>query len=229
MTLDQLAGEVATEFGEQYGDLDVSLQFQKWAQESFDAIVAEARWFFKNATADVVPVAGTAVYTLPATVSEVRAAYISTTYGRVAYSTIERLLARGSNLAEAGTPRAWFYSGLDSATTGLKVQFWPVPNAALVSSGAVIRMETLSRPASLSPTDTIPLPSEYIRVMRDGIRFRVKFNDNDLEGARAAHTLFQDGLALLNSRFHGAEEGGSSLRIKRLKASRQAPGATEEG
>lgn len=231
MTLDQLAQEMATEFGEQYGDLDIADQFQRWTQETYEEVVSDARWFFKNGEETVTPVAGTATYTLPATVSEIRMAYVNTTPrpSRVAYSAVERLLARGENLAEAGTPRAWYYAGIDSSTTAKKIKFWPVPDAAFVATGNVVVLETISRPESLSATDTIPLPSEYIRVLRDGIRFRVKFNDNDLEGAQAAHSKFLSGLDRLNMRFHGAEEGGSSLRVKRLKAARQAPGAAEGG
>lgn len=231
MTLDELAQQMATEFGEQYGDLDIADQFQKWVQETYEEVVADARWFFKNSSEEITPVAGTAVYTLPTTVSEIRAAYINSTPkpARVSYSAVERLLARGENLAAPGTPRAWYYAGIDPNTTAKKIKFWPVPDAAFAATGNKVILETINRPETLALTDTIPLPTEYIRVIRDGVRYRVKFNDNDLDGSRASYTVFREGLARLNARFHGAEEGGSNLRVKRLKATRQAPGSTEEG
>src|SRR5262245_33964687 len=103
MTLDGLAQELATEFGEQYGDLDIADQFQRWTQETYEEVVGQARWFFKNGEENLSPVAGQSVYTLPTTVSEIRTAFInSTPPTRVAYCAVERLIARGENLALAG-------------------------------------------------------------------------------------------------------------------------------
>jgi hypothetical protein len=225
MTLDSLAQVMATEFGEQYGDLDIADQFRDWTQEVFEEVVGDARWFFKNGSTDIVPVLGQAVYTLPVGVAEVRTAYIPTTPkpARVAYSSVERLLARGANLGEPGTPRAWHYCGIDSTTTAQKVRLWPVPDAAFLATGLHVVLETVNRPEALLTTDTIPLPPEYIRVMRDGIRFKVKFNDGDLEGASLAHQRFSSGLDRLNMRFNGQEQQGSNLRVKKIKANRAEP------
>jgi len=85
------------------------------------------------------------------------------------------------------------------------------------------------RPEQLSPSSTIPLPRDYNNVLRDGVRWRMKMNESDIESARAFKTLFSEGLAKLNQQYHGAEEGGSGLRVKRLKATRQTTSAPEGG
>jgi hypothetical protein len=233
MTLDGLAQEMATEFGEQYGDLDIADQFKKWTQQAYEEVVANARWLFRNNRVAVTLVAGTSVYTLAATVSQIRAAYLSnagqTLQQTVAYCTVERLRARGEALGETGTPLAWFYSGWDSATHAMKVQVWPVPDASAVATWPTMYLDVVERPLTLVASDTIPLPVEYLNVIRDCVRYHVKMNDGDVEQARAFRTLYSDGIAQLNQQYLGAEEGGSSLRIKRLHANRQSPATSQEG
>jgi hypothetical protein len=233
MTLDGLAQEMATEFGEQYGDLDIADQFKKWTQQAYEEVVSSARWLFRNARVAVSLVASTSTYTLAPAVSQIRAAYLSnagqTTQQRVAYCTVERLRARGEALGEAGTPEAWFYSGWDNASQAIKVQVWPVPDASAVATWPTMYLEVLERPTTLAAADAIPLPVEYLNVIRDCIRYHVKMNDGDVEQARAFRTLYSEGLASLNQQYQGAEEGGSSLRIKRLHGNRQAPAASEVG
>lgn len=229
MTLDQLSSEMALEFGEQYSDLDVSMQFQSWTNETINEVYSAARWFFKNVKVQIDPVAGTAEYTLPATVSQVRDVQIPATGIRIAFAPVERLIARGYNLALAGTPKAWYLSGVGTGSA-LKVSFWPVPDAAFVTAIAAnpkIDVHASKRPSTLQATDEIPLPEEYVRVVRDGIRARVKYNDNDFNGAEFSRKLFEAGLADLNRMFHGPEKGGSDLRVKMIRATRQQPSAPE--
>lgn len=228
-TLNQIAEEMALEVGEQYGDLDVADQFQKWAQEAIDEVYSDTRWFFKNAVEDVSPVAGTAEYQLSSTVSEIRDIRIPALTTRIAYFPIERINARGWSLSEAGTPKAWYHSGTGTAGE-LKISFYPVPDAAFITAIAadpVIEVHTLKRPPQLGISDNVPLPQEYIRLIKDGVRYRVCLGDKDMQGYEASRRSFMEGLMRLNNRFHGAEGGGSSLRIKLLAAARQAPGAPE--
>lgn len=230
MTRDQLAQELATELGEQYGDLDVADQFQKWVDEAYLDIAASARWFWLNALVTVVPVAAQAEYSLTDT-SEVRIITInSDPPGRVAYSTVERLISRGETLVEEGTPRAWYKSGGSGAA--LKISLWPVPSAAFVALGAAAHLKvfTVARPTGSIAADPVTLlMDEFIPVLRDGVRYRARMADEDTEGARAFHTLYSEGLSALVQKHHGPEAGGSSLRVKRIKAARQSPATAEEG
>lgn len=228
-TLNQLAEEMALETGETFGDLDVAEQFRTWAQEAIDEVYADTRWFFKNATENIAPVAGVAEYQLTSTVSEIRDLTIPALTRRIAYFPVERINARGWSLSEQGTPRAWYHSGTGSAGE-IKISLFPVPNAAFITAIAanpVITAHTLKRPPQLGDDDNIPLPQEYIRLLRDGVRYRVALQDKDIQSYEASRKSFMEGLLRLNQRFHGAEGGGSNLRIKLLPAARQAPGSPE--
>lgn len=229
MTLDQLASEMALEFGEAYSDLDVSMQFQAWTNEAINEVYSAARWFFKNQKVQIDPVMNQAEYTLPATVSQVRDVQVPATGLRIAFAPVERLIARGYNLALPGTPKAWYISGVGTGSA-LKISFWPVPDIDFINAivaNPKIDVHAIKRPSTLQQTDEIPLPEEYLRVVREGIRSRVKYNDNDFNGAEFSRKLFEAGLADLNRTFHGPEKGGSDLRVKMLHATRQQPSAPE--
>lgn len=230
MTLDQLASDMALEFGEQYSDLDVTTQFQAWANEVIGSVYEAERWFFRNTKTQVVPVAGTAEYTLPSTVSQVRDVQVPALGTQIPYAPVERLIARGYVLTTAGTPIAWYVTGLDAAAASLTIAFYKVPDAAYVTSlGGNVNIDVyaVKKFAVLTAGDTIPLPAEFIRAVRDGIRAKVKYNDNDLQGAQLATQDFQQGLNDLARQFHGPEKGGSDLRVKMVRATRQQPSAPE--
>lgn len=232
MTLNDLAQRVATEFGEQYGDPEIAEQYRTWAQETLDEIALDSRWMFRNASIEVVPVIGQAEYTLDVTIDEVKAVYLTQSGvarpGIVAYHPKERLLARGLNPTDAGTPEAWWYSGIDAGTTALKITVYKVPDAAFVTtqSGRII-LDVIKRPSVLASSDTVPLPPAYILVAYEGIRFRSSLNEGEEKKAEAYFARFNDRLSKLNRRYHGDEGVPSGLRIKRTRAIRQAPASPE--
>lgn len=228
-TVDDVASDIATEFGEEFSDLDIKEQFRTWVSEVFEEVYASGRWFFQNDSQNITLVASTKDYSLDTDVAEVRDVRNPTSNARVEYAPVERLIARGKDLLSEGTPTNWYIDSLGSSQE-IKISLFPVPSAAAVAAVPALKAFTLLRPPSLGGTDTIPVPAEYVRVIKDGVRAKVKFSDGDLDGQQVARQLFTDGLMLLNARFHGKARPGSSLPIKlKLKQTHQAPAVADGG
>ncbi len=228
-TVDDVASDIATEFGEEFSDLDIKAQFRLWVSEVFEEVFASGRWFFQNDSQSISLSAGVKDYALDADVAEVRDIRDPNDNVRVEYAPVERLIARGKDLLLAGTPTNWYIDSLGT-NQEIKVSLWPVPDADAVAAITALTAYTLMRPPALGGTDTIPIPREYIRVMKDGIRAKVKFSDGDLDGNQVARQMFQDGLLMLNARFHGKPRQGSTLPVKlKLKQTHQAPAVADGG
>jgi hypothetical protein len=78
-------------------------------------------------------------------------------------------------------------------------------------------------------SDSIPLPIEYIDVVRDGVRWKVRYNENNLEAAGLALQEFKEGIMILNAKFGSQPRQGSNLPVKlKLKQIHQS-GASNDG
>jgi hypothetical protein len=233
MTLGELAEEVAVELGEQYTDSDIAAQYLKWAQQTYEEIVGDGRWVMRNATQGFLTTESVSEYELDSTVSEIRTLYrvpyIFESFAprEIAYLAVEslvaRLVERGLDINAQGAPQFWHYAA--PATNGNhRITLYPEPDTIYS-----IRAEVVTKPEILTSTSTIPLPADFNGVLKDGVRKRALMNDKDVEGAKAYHTMFADGLRLLRMRFTLPDRGGSRLRAKRRPAARQSPGTPQEG
>lgn len=221
----QLAQDLAVEAGEQYDDIDIKEQFEEWVQWAVDEVYAGSPWFFRNASGDITTANGTKVYTLGSTVAQVRDMVVTgvpagqeSIDGRhIVYAPVERLIAHGNDLDEAGAPKYWYFAGVDSSTA-LKVAFQPVPNGIFT-----VTVHELQRPADLGSDDSIPLPKEYLTAVRDKVRFFLAMSDGRVQDAG----VFQQGFAALMqqlaAQYSGLSRGPSRLRIKGVKAEYQSP------
>lgn len=228
-TVDDVAGDIATEFGEEFSDIDIKAQFRLWVIEVFEEVYASGRWFFQNDEQDISLVASQKAYSLDADVSEVRDIRDPNDNVRVEYAPVERLIARGKDLLLEGTPTNWYIDSIGTSQE-IKISLWPIPDAAAVAAITALRAYTLLRPITLSGTTTIPVPIEYVRVIKEGVRAKVKFNDGDLDGSSMAIEAFGNGLMLLNARFHGKPRQGSTLPVKtKLKQTHQSPATADGG
>lgn len=226
-TVDSLASDLATEFGEEYTDIDIATQFQNWVIEVIEEIVTSGRWFFQNDSQTLALVASTRVYSLDADVSEVRQVYDPTNKVRVAYAPVERLVAHGNGIDDEGNqPTHWYMEGIGS-NQEIKIGLYPVPSAAAVAAIPNLTIHTALRPAALASTSTIPLPEEYIRVAKDGVRAKIRFSDGDINGFQLMDRRFTEGLQLLNARFHARPKQPGRLPVQAFKSQSQSPGTAE--
>ncbi|MHA2242987.1 MAG: phage adaptor protein [Candidatus Thorarchaeota archaeon] len=222
-TVNALAQEIATEFGEEYTDQDVADQFRTWVKEVVRRVIASGRWFSQNAVDDITTVASTATYTLDSTTSEVKAIRLTATDKPIIYTPVERLIAKDYNLETTGPPTNWWIDSLD-ASQNIVIRFYPVPDAVYD-----IDAHVLKRPPTLGDSDSIPLPIEYIDVVRDGVRWKVRYNENNLEAAGLALQEFKEGIMILNAKFGSQPRQGSNLPVKlKLKQIHQS-GASNDG
>jgi hypothetical protein len=224
-TVDSVASELALEFGEQFQDIDIADQFRRWVQQTYEEIVQLAPWFFKNDDFSIQLEQGVKEYTLPTTVSAIRdfSIYSATdaptdVRGKLSYTPVERLTARGENLDAPGFPRAYYITGINQSTTAMQIAVWPVPDREYNA-----RIFAVSRPVVLSSTDTIPLPPEYLAALREGVKAKVRFNDGDLQAMQAAEQKMLGLITGLNSSFVGPKGGPSRLGVKRLRGTHQSP------
>lgn len=226
-TVDTLANEMATEMGEEYADLDVADQYLTWVKEVVRKVYAAGRWASANNVETITMATGTASYTLDSTTSEVKSVRIPSTGSKVIYSTVERLIAKDKDLEDTGEPDYWWYDGLD-ASASLKIRFYPVPTTA--QNGVSVQLWVQKRPPSLTDTAVIPLPGEFIDVVRDGVRAKARANENNLEGAMLAKQDFMEGMQLLGARFATPPKAGSTMPLKlKLKQIHQAPADGSQG
>jgi hypothetical protein len=223
-TVNALAQELATEFGEEYTDQDVADLYRTWVKEIVRRVIGTGRWFTQNTTDSVVTVASTPAYSLAATTGEVKSIRIPATDDVVIYTPVERLIAKDKNLELTGKPTNWWVDSLGTSQE-IKIRLYPIPDAVYT-----LELHVLNRPSELGDTDTIPLPVEYIDVVREGVRYKTRYNENNLEAAALALQEFKEGVMLLNAKFGGNPRQGSSLPVKRkLKQIHQQPSTNDGG
>lgn len=224
VTLDDFAREMAEELGEHYADPEIADLLQRWVGESVSEITASGRWFWQNGNEIIVTVDGLRVYTLQSEVSEVTAIWAQDFDKAVAYLPVERLIHRGENLVERGAlPRVWYYAGMDATSTAMKIAFWPVPDATTGS----MNIQYLKRPAIGSLTDLLPIPDDYLDVVRLGVRALSAQNADNIEGYGAARQLFTQRLQVLSARFDPQVLGTSRLRVKQSTRVHQGRAAAD--
>jgi hypothetical protein len=223
-TVNALAQELATEFGEEYTDQDVADLYRSWVKEIVRRVIGSGRWFTQNTTDNVTTIASTSTYSLDPTTGEVKSVRIPSLDQVVIYTPVERLIAKEKNLELTGTPTNWWIDSIGSSQE-IKIRFYPVPNAALT-----IELHVLKRPAELGDTDTIPLPVEYLDIVREGVRYKTRYNENNLQAAGLALQEFKEGIMLLNAKFGGNPRQGSNLPVKqKLKQIHQSPSTNDGG
>lgn len=229
ITVDTLANEIADEFGEEYTDLDVAEQFKSWVKEVVRQVYSSARWFSGNNVETITLADGTAAYSLSSTASEVKSIREPAGNTKLSYTTVERLIARDKDLESSGTPTHWWYDGLGSSNE-VKIRFYPIPSTTSIATAPTLQVWVQKRPPSLGDTDTIPLPDEFIDVIRHGVRARVRLNENNIEAGQIALQEYKEGLMMLLGRFSKPPKLGSTLPGKqKFRTTHQAPGADDGG
>jgi hypothetical protein len=228
-TVDTLANEVADEFGEEYTDLDVAEQFKSWVKEHVRRVYSAARWFAGNAVETVTLANAQAVYSLSATASEIKSVRKPVGNTKLSYTSVERLIARDKDLESTGDPTNWWYEGLGSSNE-VQIRLFPIPTTASIATEPTLQVWVQKRPPTLGDTDTIPLPDEFIDVIRNGVRMQVRLNENNIEAAQIANQQYQESLMLLLGRFAKQPKVGSTLPGKqKFRTTHQAPGADDGG
>jgi hypothetical protein len=221
LTVDSFANSMATEAGEDYTDAQVVNIYTQWVKEAYITIAAAARFFWLNGTSTITTKASQATYGLGVSVAEVKTIRNVTTDIPVGYNTEESLARLNIDFEEEGAPRYWFYAGLNASTTEHNIQLVPVPDGEYT-----LNVRTLHRPSELSSQSIIPLPIEFLELMRFYVRAQYQHHDDKIQLSAQNLQLFQQGLVTYASRYTTPRRAGSRLPIKALEGQNQAPGAS---
>lgn len=223
ITLDTLADELATEAGEQYSNVLVASQFQKWVKEGYFRVIGNARFLWQNESYDVVLSSGVSEYTLSPEVAEVKVIRDKSSNKKIGYNTEEDLAQADVDFEESGTPTYWFYSGQDTSTTALKVTFVPVPNSTLT-----FQVRALTRPTDLSASSTIPMPEHLVDLVRVYVRAMYMYYDGQLDAYTATMQDFTQGTQIVIARYNSRRRSESRMASRRLPRVPQAPAADQD-
>jgi len=222
-TLATFAQGMAQEAGEDFGDVQVRAQYIAWCKEAYISTAATSRALWSNASVQLVTTNGVAEYTLDTSVAEIKIMRDRSTEVVLGYNTEESLARLGTDLEEVGMPMYWHYSGIDSTTTGLKVTLVPVPDAIYNFD-----VRVLSRPPDLGDATVIPLPPEYVELMKHHVRAAYRMNDDQVQLAQSELQVYTQLLLAYNSRYTQPRQIQSRLRIKQLGGTKQAAAASVE-
>jgi hypothetical protein len=220
-TLDAFANQMADEAGEDYTDAQVALLFKQWSKEAFVNTAASSRFLWTNAAFDLTTSIGVSEYTLDATVAEVKALRNKTTEALLGYNTEESLIRLNIDFEESAAPKYWFYSGIDTTSTAFKVQLVPVPDAVYN-----LQIRALTRPTDLGDSTVIPLPVEFVELLRMFVRAMYQHNDDKIQLAQQNLQVYQQTLLAYVTRYTAPRQVQSGLRVKNIAGNNQAPAAS---
>lgn len=168
MTVTQLLRPVLRELGEFSENRDTREQFVQWANESIEEVLASGPWPLLDVTRGLTLLEGVSEYVLASDVADVIAITEPTTGEALVYRPLDDVISRGYKLDTPGRSTIFWYTGHDADAGGTSIRVWPVPTEGRVFS-------VLGRPrmaSTLAETDTVPLPGEFISVVRDLVRGR---------------------------------------------------------
>jgi hypothetical protein len=213
-TNSSLAEELATELGEAYKDPEIQRQFKQWVSECVEMILAAARWPFATGVGGVTTSADTRTYELGAGHGDVRIIQEVDQSTTLPYFVLEELQSQGFDIRQTGKPVLWYYDAL-SDEGYLVIGFWPVPDAAYSYH---IYRDTVNGALDDSADVTIPLPADFLQVIRDGVRALYRENTENAALAQLAWQRYTQKLGLLRDRYLSPQAGRFALRAVDLPA-----------
>ena len=187
-----LASEIASEIGEDYSnDTSVATQFDTWVADVVAEIQTRYRHYFQNAKTTETFVTSTGTYTLPADCSEVRLVRVQETDDVLGATSVEELAIWGIDMDGDGTPQYWTIDEYSSGAMVLAI--YPAPDGD--ANGNTLEIHYIKSQDSLSSGSTIPLPDEFLPIIKEGVRAKSAWADHDLQGAQLAEQMLEQQLA----------------------------------
>ena len=224
ITLNDFSNGLSDEAGEDFTDAGVAALFKAWVKEAYIRTASSARFLWQNESFAQATTSSVAEYTLDATVAEIKAIRNISTEMHIGYTTEETLSRLGTDFEATGSPTHWFYSGIDATSTALKITFVPVPDATYN-----LDIRALIRAVTLGDATIIPLPVEFVEIMRDYVRSMYQLNDDRTQLSQLSMQSYQQALFAMIQRYTSVRSASSGLRMKRnLQGAQQGPAATND-
>lgn len=201
-TVTTIATELMQEFGVDTDDTDYNTLVKRWIRDTYRDILDFYPWPFLNGTITFNTADGTSAYTLTTsptgTIVEI-SAMVNHQDDPIHFIEYKRLVDLGVDLAQEGLPRHWYNlirtepSGADT----LGFSLWPVPTEIQTYTVFIQR-----KSSELADGDHIPLPSDFLSIVKDGAKVYMYENDGDTEYARTALDRYMRKLQQASQRNH---------------------------
>ena len=192
-TVNSLAREIIEEMGGRVTSSKMISIVERWIDDVYRKIISFHDWSWAREQETVTLVEGTDAYTI--TIPSLQISGFRRENGdKIHYRSREQLTNVGWNFEQTGSP-LFFYS--ESHNGGaMVVRFTPVPEEA-----ETLTAYGVPRPIQLASGDYIPLPNEFMPVLKDGVRGYYSGNDGHPEDAARYQAFFEQYLSLLKSRY----------------------------
>jgi hypothetical protein len=215
-TVSALALELASEAGESTTDTDYLSLVRGWIKDGYREIGDKAAWAFLKTDESVsFTVAGGDEYETQATCSEITYMRLTATDTPVIYVPVERLASLGLDLEQTGRPKYFYSSGYNSSTGKNKFKVWPVPDGTYAGE-----IHENGRPVELEDADTIPMPTNFLTIMKDYVRMMQAKDDKDYELYDRMDTKWQKALAERMLRYSKQPARHIRLRVSDITGDR---------
>lgn len=193
-TVNQLAQQLAQEVGESTSNTNLVLLIESWIQECVDAIGEAKRWDYLYSIGTLATVASTRTYNLTVTFQQEIAARFTDGSGILTAATKDKIINGGNRLETTGKPVFWYPDGYDSTNEKLTLGLYYTPDGIynLEFFGFLVQQE-------LTSSSKLPFPRNFIRVVKDGVRAKLREDDRNYQGATIAERKFQQGIRELVS------------------------------
>lgn len=206
-TVQNLALELAEEWGESTFDSDYLKLVRTWIKDGFREIGDEAEWFFLKADETINTIAATATYRLASAVSYATKLRFTLTDEPIPYTPVEQLIERGLDMELQDKPQAWYISGYDSVTNQFIVKLWPIP-------GSIYSLQFIEdgRPLEIADADSIPMPANFLTILKDYVRAEQSRDDKDYENYDRMNDRWRVALDKRKKRF--TKQPARKIRLK---------------
>lgn len=195
-TVASVIDELSSELGEIGGDADTEYVFLNWIKDTIADILLSGEWFFVASSFNLETDSGVSVYNMPTDLGDIKAIQRDDTGQKLVYTRIESLAKATEKIGgtDTGAPVYWLYHTMDGGV--VKIRLYPTPDAAY---DLTIYYEKAD-PALTAVSDTIPLPPDFIPVLKDKVRY-LYYTQVGHEGATAFLSSFLNGLNRLRNRY----------------------------
>lgn len=196
-TVNEIALSIMKEFGEDTSNSDLLVQVEEWIKNVYDEIGIQTKWKYLWLAEAINTIIGERSYALVGAFSDHFAAqYNGSGNAPLIYKNRSEMMNLSSPLTmQTGKPKYWYINSYDSVTERFIIRLYPIPDAIYQISFYGILM-----PQELVSTTKLPMPKEFIFVLKDGVRYRYKMDDKDFSGADRFDTKFKANINLLKQR-----------------------------
>lgn len=207
-----LARAIAVEQGKEWDDTDNQAQVLGWVNDAYKGLISYYDWTWLKQEEDVTIVITNNSFTLQSSAVQPYAAGITSPAYR------ELLLVDGSDMAGidttvTGRPRYIWISSF--ASNVLNMKFWPVADGSYT-----FHIWEVVRPVDLAADATLPLPEEFIPILKEFIRDLLLRKEGDYFGAKAAKESAYTQLELMKRKTNVPKMTRANFGVSDVKRSK---------